>query len=266
MLNLTDSEIERAYEELKEIHKNNLEDLGVKLPRLRRGNNFTKYALVLIYLYKKFNQKVSKTELTKFIKKFYPDTNDVQQARHLGAQKGWYILSGTRGDLEAKKLGINSGEYQLISLETHYPNFTQMRRETNVSEDDWEQLKEDYNFRCATCGSKEGEPNFHYPSSITKLQKGHMNPDKSPTIGNIIPQCEKCNRPDRNYFEYDKKGRVIRIADPKFILKSNEKIQKKMYEFLKLEYDNKQEINPRWIIALSSSFKLKNNGLINLYS
>lgn len=237
MIKLTDSEIERAYEELIEIHKNHLEDFGVKLPRLKSGNNFTKYALVLIYLYKNFNQKVSKTELTNFMKEYYPNTNDVQQARHLGAQYGWHILSGTRGDLEAKKLGINSGEYQLISLENHYPNFNYMRRETNVSEDDWEQLKKHYDFRCATCGSKEGEPNFHYPSSTTKLQKGHMNPDKPLSIDNIIPQCEKCNRPDRNYFEYNKKGRVIKIADPKFILKSDAKIQKEMYEFLKLKYE-----------------------------
>jgi len=237
MLNLTDSQIERAYEELKEIHKNNLEDFGVKLPELKCGNNFTKNALVLIYLYKKFNHKVSKTELTKFVKKYYPDTNDVQQGRHLGAQYGWYILSRTREDLEAIKLGLSSGEYQFISLECHHPNFTPMRRETNVSEEAWEQLKEDYNFRCATCGSKEGEPNFHYPSSITKLHRGHMNPDKSASLNNIIPQCEKCNRPDRNYFEYNRKGRVVKIADPKFIRKSDEKIQKEMYEILKSKYE-----------------------------
>ncbi len=237
MLNLTDSEIENAYEELKEIHKNNLEGLGVKLPRLKTGNKFTKYALVLIYLYKKFNQKVSKTELTNFMKKYYPDINDVQQARHLGAQYGWNIISRTRRDLEAIKLGLREGEYQLISLDSHYPNFTKMRRETNVSEDAWEELKKHYKFRCATCGSKEGEPNFHYPSSITKLQKGHMNPNKPLTKENLIPQCEKCNRPDRNYFEYDKKGRVVRIADPKFILKSDKKIQKETYEFLKLKFE-----------------------------
>lgn len=237
MLELTDSEIESAYEELKESHKTHLEVFGVKLPRLKTGDKFTKYALVLIYLYKKINKKVSKTELTKFIKKYYPDINDVQQARHLGAQMGWHILSGTRGDIEAKKLGTSSGEYQLISLESHYPNFTKMRRETNVSEDAWEELKKHYKFRCATCGSKEGEPNFHYPSSITKLQKGHMNPNKPLTIDNIITQCDKCNRPDRNYFEYDKKGRVIKIADPKFILKSDKKIQKEAYEFLKLKYE-----------------------------
>ena len=237
MLNLTDGEIERVYEELKEIHKDKLKDFGVKLPELKRGNKFTKNALVLIYLYKKFNQKVSKTELTKFVKKHYPDTNDVQQGRHLATQYGWHILSRTREDLEAIKLGLNSGEYQFISLESRHPNFTPMRRETNVSEEAWEALKEDCDFRCATCGSKEGEPNFHYPSSITKLQKGHMNPNKSPTLDNIIPQCEKCNRPDRNYFEYDRKGRVVKIADPKFIRKSDEKIQKEIYEILKLKYD-----------------------------
>ena len=64
-----------------------------------------------------------------------------------------------------------------------------------------------------------------------------MNPNKPLTIDNIFPQCEKCNRPDRNYFEYDKKGRVIKIADPKFILKSNKKIQKEAYEYLKLKFE-----------------------------
>ena len=237
MLNLTDDEIEGAYEELKEIHEKNLKQFGVKLPKLKKGDKFAIGALVLIYLYKKFNHKVTKTELTDFVRKFYPKVNDVQPGRHLANKNGWYIVSGQRGDLEAKKLGLGSGDYQFISLEKPYPHFSRMKRVINLSGDDWEELKEYYDFRCANCGSKEGEPNFHYPNTITTLHKGHMDPRKALEIDNTIPQCEKCNRPDRNYFVYDERGRVIKIADPKFILKSDEKIKKEMYEFLKLEYE-----------------------------
>ena len=54
---------------------------------------------------------------------------------------------------------------------------------------------------------------------------GHKDPTKQLTIDNTIPQCEKCNRPDRNYFIYDNKGRVIKIANPKVVLSSSIKVQ-----------------------------------------
>lgn len=60
--------------------------------------NFTKDALVLVYLAYDYPKTriVSKEELTKFVRSFYPATNDVQQARHLGAQAGWWIVAGGR--------------------------------------------------------------------------------------------------------------------------------------------------------------------------
>lgn len=236
-MELSSDEIEKAYNEIALLWKKNLESDGVKLPRLKRKNLFSRDALVLVYLYKNKHRSVSKTELTAFIQQFYPDTNDVQQARHLAAQKGWYILSGTRGDLEAKENNCKPGDYKLISLEKSYPNFTQQRRDYSLDgEKGWNELKKLYNNRCATCGSKEGKKNFHYPNTITKLQKGHMDPSKPLEPGNIIPQCEKCNRPDRNYFVFNNKGRVIKIADPKFVLKSSKKVQKEMYEILKKKF------------------------------
>lgn len=236
-MEISAEELERLYLEIKKEWEKNLKKKGVKFPRLKRGDSFTKDALVLVYLYKNIGKIVTKTELTAFIQQYYPNTNDVQQARHLAAQKGWFILSGTRGDFEAGELNIKSGEYMLVNLEKCYPNFTQQRREYNLeSSDGWEKLKKSYNYRCATCGSKEGERNFHYPNSITKLQKGHMDPEKPLKSGNIIPQCEKCNRPDRNYFVYNEKGRVIKIADPKFVLKSSEKVQREIFELLKRKF------------------------------
>lgn len=62
---------------------------------------------------------VSKTELTDFVRKFYPDVSDVQQARHLSKQGGYNIISGTRGDIGAK---IGAGYYQLLTLENLIPH------------------------------------------------------------------------------------------------------------------------------------------------
>ncbi len=230
-MELESEEIRELYAELERHHENNLKEKGVKLPTLRYGGNYSKGALVLVYLYEKMGKPVSKEELTEFVRKYHPTTNDVQQARHLGQQKGWYIVSRTRKDTEALERNFESGEYSLISVKEHYPRFTEEKRVQ--SEDSfWEDLKEEYDRRCATCGSKEGEPNVHYPNTETTLQKGHMDPRKSLSKSNTIPQCEKCNRADRNYFVYNNKGRVVEIADPKFVLKSNEKTQKEMLKVL----------------------------------
>lgn len=59
----------------------------------------------------------------------------------------------------------------------------------------------------------EGKPHHIRKNEITKLQMGHMNPAKHLEFGNIIPQCQVCNRPDRDRWIYDKTGRVIEIAD-----------------------------------------------------
>ena len=226
-----------TYEVVKEYHGKYLDAKGVKLPKLERGDNFTIDALVLVYLAQQYpNTKVvTKNELTKFVRQYYKDTPDVQQARHLAAQKGWYILSGTRKDNNS--LNLKSGEYKLVSLVESYPNFTKERREYKEDGDFFELLKKEYGYCCATCGSKEGEPHKHWKNTKTVLQKGHMNPLKPLEEGNIIPQCEKCNRADRNYWIYDKKGRVVAIANEKAIDKCSQEIQKKIYERLKLKFD-----------------------------
>jgi hypothetical protein len=63
-----------------------------------------------------------------------------------------------------------------------------------------------------------------------------MDPSKPLEIGNIIPQCDKCNRGDRNRWVYDEKGRVIKIADPRVVLSCSKETKLKIYELLKKEY------------------------------
>ena len=230
-------EISATYKIIKEHHDKYLKVKGVELPNLKKGDKFIKDALVLVYLAKNYPNTniVTKSDLTQFIRRYYKDTTDVQQARHLAAQKGWYILSGTRKDNNS--LNLKSGEYKLVSLTECYPDFTKERREYKEDEDFFESLKRQYGYCCATCGSEEGKPHKHWKNTKTVLQKGHMNPLKPLEEGNIIPQCEKCNRADRNYWIYDKKGRVIAIANEKVIDKCSTELQRRIYERLKLIFE-----------------------------
>jgi len=74
-----------------EYYEKYLKQYGVKLPKLTdTQGNYTKDALVLVYLAQDYPKikKASKGDLTQFIRQYYPDVVDVQQARHLGAQIG----------------------------------------------------------------------------------------------------------------------------------------------------------------------------------
>ncbi|MFH0856837.1 MAG: hypothetical protein V1860_02980 [bacterium] len=228
-------EIKKQYKFIQEYHKKYLKKLGVKMPKLKNGDGkYTKDALVLIYLSLSYpkTRKITKTELTQFIRKFYPETNDVQQARHLGAQAGWWIVAGGRDNIV---LEVEKGSYQLYSLEEPYPGFKMGHRIANT--DNWDEIKFKYGFRCATCGSREGEPHFHWPGTKTILQKAHMNPRKPLEAGNIIPQCQKCNRADRNRWVYDEKGRVIKLADGNFVKNFDKEVRKIIYKILHKEFN-----------------------------
>ncbi|MEW5758626.1 MAG: hypothetical protein AB1755_04035 [Candidatus Omnitrophota bacterium] len=170
---LNKKSIASIYKTLQEFHEKYLRKFGVKLPKLYdKNNNFTKDALVLVYLAYDYpnTRKVSKEELTKFVRSYYPNTNDVQQARHLGAQSGWWIVSGGRDNIV---LNIERGAYQLYTLEEPYPSFKRGHRINDTG--NWKKIKEKYNLRCATCGSQESKPHFHWPATKTILQKAHMN-------------------------------------------------------------------------------------------
>ncbi|MBQ7039275.1 MAG: hypothetical protein IJN39_01780, partial [Clostridia bacterium] len=162
MKKLTTQQILDTYKLISEFHEKYLKKHGVVLPNLNKGNSYTKDALVLIYLAQGYpdTKIISKTELTEFIKVYYPETNDVQQARHLGAQKGWYILSGTRNDNTS--LNIPSGSYKLQSLTKCYDGFTAERREELYDGDYWENLKKAYGYKCACCGSEEGKKHRYW--------------------------------------------------------------------------------------------------------
>jgi len=224
--------INQKYNEIKKSWQDFLKESDVKMPNLESRNKYTINALVLIYLYINLGKNISKQELTDFFKSMGYECNDVQQARHLAQQSGWYILSGQRGDSECQKYNIKPGEYMLKTIKEPYPSYKNMKRTASLNANSWDELKKLYDYRCATCGSKEGEKNFLYPASITKLQQGHKDPSMALSINNTIPQCDFCNRASRNYFVFDNKGRVEKINDPRFVLRSSQNIQEEMLKLL----------------------------------
>ena len=144
------------------------------------------------------------------------------------------MLSGTRNDGGAPDVG--PGEYRLVTLEAAYPGFTARRRTDETDPDYWRRLKEAYGYRCATCGSVEGEPHLHWPETVTVLQKGHMDPTRPLAPGNLIPQCLQCNQASRDFWIFDDKGRVEAVANPRAIDRSPEEVRRRIYERLYREY------------------------------
>lgn len=232
-IKLSNEEVEKQYAIIADYHEKFLKQCGVSMPKLKNGNKYTKDALVLVYLsigYPK-TRKITKTELTYFMRSFYPEVNDVQQARHLGAQDGWWIVAGGRDNIVLK---VEKGAYQLYTMQEPYPDFKKGHRTSETG--NWEDIKAQYGYRCATCGSQENKPNLNWSGTKTVLQMGHMDPNKPLVGGNIIPQCQKCNRADRNRWVYDEKGRVIKLADANFVRNFDKDVRWKLYKILYNEF------------------------------
>jgi hypothetical protein len=216
-MELTPSELPALYREIQKLHSAHLAKLGIRLPSLRRGASFTKDAIVLCALFKYRGQPVSKAALTNIVRSFDASVNDVQQARHLARQKGFYIVSGTRGDTSVTlesgaALRLTANDYCLVTLEKPYPGYAGMDGHRSARGGaNFQEIKRNYGNRCATCGSEEGKPNFLNAGCVTTLQAGHMDPTKPLDEANTIPQCSECNRAYRDWFIFDGNGRVTDI-------------------------------------------------------
>lgn len=239
---LSNRELKETCRRLIAYHHQYLAKYGVKLPNFKDRDNLNLTALTLIYLAYNYpyNQVVSKENMIKFAGLYGKSSNDIQALRHLSAQSGWFIATGERKDIKScdedywPKGGLKSAEYWLYHLEYPYPNFTKGRRTASV--EGWGNILDLYKHRCATCGSKEGEPSYQWPSVITKLQQAHMDPRKPMKKGNIIPQCVSCNEASKDWWVYDEKGRVIKIANPAIVKRSDLSVRKKIFELLTAEF------------------------------
>lgn len=212
--------------------KKYLKKFGILLP-----NKNTAMAAQLIYLSNHIGEIVAKDDIADFVQKHIKSAKKDQQIRHLGSQKGWYVLN--KNQITPNGEFIKSGYHCLVTLEDPLPGWLEnkQRRKNNLSSKEFGKIKELYNYQCATCGAKEGENHRKFLNEIVKLQKGHKNPSCGLDKGNIIPQCQICNQAYLNKWIFDENGFVHALYDPNIILKSPEKTQREVYNILKKKFE-----------------------------
>ena len=98
-------------------------------------------------------------------------------------------------------------------------------------------MKNKYDNKCASCGAKDNQNHPQHPTRITKLERGHCVPGMDMSLGNIIPQCQFCNRAVIDKFIFSKSGSILTINKPELILKSPESVQKSVFELLKKKFE-----------------------------
>jgi hypothetical protein len=188
-----------SYEYIKTESKKMREDFGISLP-----SKSSQAGLALVFMYNE-KRPVSKKELTDFLNTCGIKSNDIQIGRHL-KYKGWFVENYTKGF------------YTLVSIKEPHPNFIKNKRKESKNLN-WDDIKKEYSYKCATCGCKEGEIHRYYSRKVN-LQKGHKNPSKPLTQDNIIPQCQFCNRQDKDRWIYDSNGRVVGINNIEYAIES----------------------------------------------
>lgn len=196
--------------------------------------------LQLIFLAKYMKKLVHKDLISAFVRKYFPDVAFDQQVRHLGTQLHWGVLN-KGAEIPDEDEIVPSGYHILFSLDLPNPRvYTDgSKRRKNISFNDFEDLKEIYHFRCATCGIQEGEIDVRNNGEHVKLQEGHMDPDKGLSLSNVIPQCQYCNRTYGDNFYFDKNGCIVGLHNPKLLLKSSPYVQEEMIAVLLKEREKR---------------------------
>ena len=230
-ISLSQDTINQLEKEILDQYQKYLAPYGVK--PLKTGTN-AMYQLILLYYYQ--GKAVSKDVITKFVQTYNPSASGDQQVRHLSAQKGYYIL-GKNAQFNNEKMPL--GYYLLVNLIQPDPAWcnNENKRRIILTTDDFDSIKQEFNYCCATCGMKEGTIH-RYTGKVITLQKGHIDPSKPLEKGNIIPQCEYCNQNIyKNDYVFDESGYPKYIYNPKYVLKSPLSIQQQIYNILKLQFE-----------------------------
>ncbi|MDE0151986.1 MAG: hypothetical protein OXK80_05795 [Bdellovibrionales bacterium] len=213
-------QLQKAWEDLKKLHKIYLNKYGVKIPIGKEFNSSGKAVWLSVLHYNK-EKEVHKDDISKITQVHIPKAGSDQQVRHL-KRDGWDIGS---------KRGVHKLNPYYPSLEFMNMSNTKNKR---LKSNDFEEIKADFGGRCATCGADEGKPNPRYGSNVVKLQQGHQDPLESGNEPkNIIPQCQFCNQTYKKDFVFDEKGRVKAVASIAPVKRARRIVQEQVFDWLK---------------------------------
>ena len=210
---------------------------SLKIPEIN-SNKFLQ--LVCLRIYK--NKLVSKEVISKFVRSFNKNASVDQQSRHLGSQDFFYVLNA-KEKIPDSDVVVPIGYHILITLESPHPKYiyASHKRAGRLAARNFDELKRSYNNRCATCGSLENKPHFYDPSKKTLLQQGHIDPLKSLTIENTIPQCQLCNQTYKDSFVFNEQGRVVAVSSLEPIKKAHKTVKEQILNFLLKQNESKEE-------------------------
>ena len=211
-------ELDAAYEKVEDAHTKYLARFGVKLPKRR-----TYKGIWLAMLMHYSGGEVHKDHISDAVRREFPNAARDQQVRHL-KRDGWNL----------------QGEGGTHQLDFYRPSSTYQNdvvRRTSLDRGDFEEIKRAFSSCCATCGAREGMLDVRYTSEPVKLQRGHMDPHKPGNDpGNVIPQCQFCNRAYRSDFTFDSKGRVRAIADLGPVKRASMAVRRKVLDWLRKDF------------------------------
>ena len=184
-----------------------LKQYGCKLPSQKSS-----FGKALEYLYINMKKENNINDIRNYVieKKCSLNENvsDNLQIRHLGMQYGFNLLKGNEIE-KFSNTKIKKSNYFLINLTDKCTSFYKEKRQEKLNSENWNNLKKYYNYLCACCGNEERKPMRYNNNQLTDLHQGHMDPRKSLTLDNTIPQCSYCNQQYKNKAIFNKRGVVI---------------------------------------------------------
>lgn len=194
-----------SFIKIQQLYNTNLKEKGVKVVTEKSG-----FGQALCCLFENLGKPVDIKTIREYVEK-----NDIKlkggdslQVRHLALQFGYNMLKG--GEINPiTSTKIPKSCFLLMDLDTPYHAFKPKRRKLDLTEGDWTAMLARYDNMCVNCGSVEGEPMRWNKHKTTVLQKGHMDPRKSLTEDNIIPQCAMCNQQYKNKAVFNERGFVV---------------------------------------------------------
>lgn len=212
-------ELQKAWVELRDIHRQHLAVHDVVIPEAEHYADRTK-AVWLAVLWHFKDRKVHKDEISAVVRRDIPDAAADQQIRHL-KRNGWEI-------------GPDPGQHQLNPYRpsSEWENLN-ARRRARLGAEDFNDIKDAFGGRCATCGAQEGRPDPRYGQDNVSLQQGHRDPHQAgDEPRNIIPQCQFCNRSYKDDFVFDESGRVYAVASEAPVRRATRAVQEDVMAWL----------------------------------
>ncbi len=195
-----------TYALLETAYTTTLKACGVRLP-----GKTSAFGLALCCLLENLGSPVHIDAIREYVTKrgVVLAGGDTLQVRHLAMQYGWNMLKG--GQVTPSGQTIPKSHFCLLTIESPHPSFLPAVRSTTLTDEEWTGLKAKYDNKCVICASKEGEPMRWDIYTITVLQKGHMDPRKALTLGNVIPQCRCCNQQYKDKAVFNERGYVTEM-------------------------------------------------------